>query len=103
MKDSADPFEGWALEEILKKALPAKNDIHGCLFFYLQDILRQFCQRISSLKLSIQLVHVNAKDLPRHLQLRQYLFDRIEVWFPSNSHLGRRWTVTFQCSEEKTA
>jgi hypothetical protein len=86
MKDSADPIQGWPIEEVIQKAPPAKNDIYGSLFFYLQDVLWQFCHQIGSLKLRIQLFQVDALKLPS--LLKQYgpdqcSFDRIEVHFSS--------------------
>jgi hypothetical protein len=85
MLDSADPLEGWPIDEIIQKAPPAKNDIYGSLFFYLQDILGRFCQQIGRLKSSIQRFQVDARKLPsivEHGEMGQCSFDRIEVRFP---------------------
>ena len=85
MLDSADPLEGWPIEEIIEKAPPAKNDIYGSLFFYLQDVLGLFCRRLGKLKVSIQLFQVDARKLPSIIQrdeMDQCLFDRIEVGVP---------------------
>ena len=82
MKDSADPLEGWPINEIMQKAPPAKNDIYGSLFFYIQDVLWQFCHQIGKLKVSIQLHHADALELPGIIQrnkMGQKSFDRIEV------------------------
>ena len=84
MMDSADPAEGWPIDEIIQKAPLAKNDLYGSLFFYLQDVLWQFCHRISRLKVSIQLSQVDALKLPsivEQYKRGQCLFDRIEVRF----------------------
>ena len=82
MLDSADPLEGWPIEEIIQKAPPAKNDIYGSLVFYLQDLLGLFCHRISRFKLSIQLFQVDARKLPSIVEregMKKCSFDRIEV------------------------
>ena len=87
MLDSADPLEGWPIEEIIEKAPPAKNDIYGSLFFYLQDVLGLFCRRLGKLKVSIQLFQVDARKLPSIIQRDesdQCLFDRIEVGVPKS-------------------
>lgn len=85
MLDSADPLQGWPIDEIIRKAPLAKNDMYGSLFFYLQDILWRFCHQISRLKLSIQLSQVDALKLPsivEQYKMGQSSFDRIEVRFP---------------------
>ena len=85
MLDSADPLEGWPIDEIIQKAPPAKNDIYGSLFFYLQDLLWRFCHHIGRLKVSIQLFQVDARKLPsivEQYEMGQRSFDRIEVRFP---------------------
>ena len=85
MLDSADPLEGWPIEEIIEKAPPAKNDIYGSLFFYLQDVLAAFCHRIGRLKVSIQLFQVDARTIPsiaKREGMKQCSFDRIEVRIP---------------------
>ncbi|KAI9875688.1 MAG: hypothetical protein M1830_008116 [Pleopsidium flavum] len=82
LKDSADPLEGWPIDEVIQKAPPAKNDIYGSLFFYLQDVLSQFCRQIGRLRLSIQLFQVDALELPDILNqsvMGQGSFDRIEL------------------------
>lgn len=80
--DSADPLEGWPIDEIIQKAPLAKNDLYGSLFFYLQDVLWQFCHRINRLKVGIQLSQVDALKLPgiiEQYKTGQRSFDRIEV------------------------
>jgi len=82
MTDSADPMQGWPIDEVIQKAPPAKNDIHGSLFFYLQDVLWRFCHQIGSLKVDIQLFQVDALKLPSIVEqhrMGQCSFDRIEV------------------------
>lgn len=85
MLDSADPLEGWPIDEIIEKAPPAKNDMYGSLFFYLQDTLGLFCRRMGGLKVSIQLFQVDARKLPSIINrdgMDQCSFDRIEVGVP---------------------
>ena len=64
MEDQGDPLEGWPIDDIIDKAPPAKNDMYGSLFFYLQDLLGLFCRRMGRLKVSIQLFQVDARKLP---------------------------------------
>ena len=85
MEDQADPREGWPIDEIIDKAPPAKNDMYGSLFFYLQDVLGLFCRRMGRLKVSIQLFQVDARKLPSIIKrdgMDQCSFDRIEVRSP---------------------
>ena len=85
MLDSADPLEGWPIDQVFHKAPLAKNDVYGSLYFYLQDVLWRFCHQISRLKLSIQLSQVDALRLPSIIEqykMGQSSFDRIEVRFP---------------------
>ena len=82
MMDSADPLQGWPVDEIIRNAPLAKNDLYGSLFFYLQDVLWQFCDRISKLKVDFQLYQVDALRLPslvKQYGIGQHSFDRIEV------------------------
>ena len=87
MKDSADPIQGWQIEEVIEKVTLAKNDIYGSLFIYLQDILLQFCRCIHSHKVHFRLFQVDAVLLPKMLELPevgQCSFDKIEVIIQSN-------------------
>ena len=108
MLDSADPLEGWPIEEIVEKSPPAKNDIYGSLFFYLQDLLGRFCHRIGRLKISIQLFQVDARKLPSILEregMKQYSFDRIEVRdlsAKSTSKKRRREVTSLSCLNHVT-
>ena len=90
MKDSADPMQGWPIEEVIQKAPLAKNDIYGSLFYYLHNLLWQFCHQMDSLKINIQLFQVDALKLPSIFKqhgIGQYSFDRIEVQLSSFSFL----------------
>lgn len=61
----------------MKYAPAAKNDVYGAFFFYLRDILLEFCKRVQSYKMAFQLLAVDAVNLPNYL--RGATFDRIEV------------------------
>ena len=85
MEDQGDPLEGWPIDDIIDKAPPAKNDMYGSLFFYLQDLLGLFCRRLGGLKVSIQLFQVDAQKLLSIIKrdgMDQCSFDRIEVRIP---------------------
>ncbi|TKA65819.1 hypothetical protein B0A49_06244 [Cryomyces minteri] len=41
----------------------AKNNVYGGLFFYLQELLHQFCDRPGNIKVSFQLSHVDPTEL----------------------------------------
>ncbi|KAF2016823.1 hypothetical protein BU24DRAFT_366243 [Aaosphaeria arxii CBS 175.79] len=77
MKDDADPLDDWSYDEYIKSLRIARNDVYGAFFFYLRDLLLEFCTRVHSVSVSFQLLAVNAVDLPRYLNSQQ--FDRIEV------------------------
>lgn len=82
MYDSADPLAGWPLDEVMSKAPPAKNDIYGSLFFYLQDLLLHYCQRLREINVNFHLFCLDVVELPGALKkdgVKPYLFDRIEV------------------------
>ena len=82
MMDSADPSDAWPIEEVIKKAGPAKNDIYGGLYKYLADILEQFCTRLATLETKFHITQVDAMALERTLDLSgkpESSFDRIEV------------------------
>lgn len=81
MKDSADPLEGWPLDEVISKATLAKKDIYGSLFFYLQDLLSRYCRRLGAMSI-IHLFHLGAVNLPSSLKndgVSPCSFDGIEV------------------------
>ncbi|KAI9731728.1 MAG: hypothetical protein M1834_004517 [Cirrosporium novae-zelandiae] len=98
MFDSADPLQGWPIDEIVRKAPPAKNDMYGSLFFYVQDALQQFCQQIGRLDVSFKLFQVDALELPNIIKqygMGQHSFDRIEVSnIVDRGYLGLGATLT---------
>ncbi|KAF2174400.1 hypothetical protein K469DRAFT_756748 [Zopfia rhizophila CBS 207.26] len=78
MKDSADPFDGWDLGEVLQiHCGPASNDIYGKLHCFLTNLLSQFYGRVSRLEIHFELLNFDAESLPDHLEDRT--FSRIEV------------------------
>ena len=84
MKDSADPLEGWALEETLKMTGSPNNDLYGGLYNYLKDLFSQFSKRLSVLDVSFHLTQVDAADLLKLWNQHKEKgsgFDRIEVGF----------------------
>lgn len=83
MKYDADPLAGWPLREVFEMAMPATKDIYGSLFFYLQGEFRRFCEKIKTIKVSIQLFRSDGgRQLPDLLSkhgMGLFFFDRIEV------------------------
>jgi hypothetical protein len=78
MRDNADPLDGWSLKEVEDSSSgPAAADIYGKLFYYIRAVLRTFLLRLSGLQVSFQLFHMDASDLPDHLEGGS--FSRIEV------------------------
>lgn len=86
MLDSADPLEGWSMDEVMRKLPSAKNDIYGGLYLYLRDFLTRFCKKVADISFDVQMFHLDAVDLPgtfRKDGITENSFDRIEV---SRSH-----------------
>ncbi|KAK8172863.1 hypothetical protein BKA80DRAFT_319390 [Phyllosticta citrichinensis] len=82
MKDSADPLDGWLLDDVFRKTPTAKNDLYGGLFFLVRELLLDFCSKIHTLKISFTLLNINVIDLPKTLGIDLTLprsFDRIEA------------------------
>lgn len=78
--DSADPLEGWKASDVLteghKGGFPA-NDLYGALACHVEKILRDFCQQVTKVDLSIQLHQLDARELPKFLD--DFDFDRVDV------------------------
>jgi hypothetical protein len=77
-------------------ATAATNDWYGKLFVYLQDVVCKFLRRLKDVKVDLQLLNIDAKDLPDHLE--RDTFARIEVCTFSiqdlrNSHLEATMVV----------
>jgi hypothetical protein len=63
MMDSANPLEGWPIEDIMGMAPVAKNDLYGGLYHLVKGFL-QFCDGIALCPTRIQLLYVDAAELP---------------------------------------
>ncbi|KAG7443862.1 uncharacterized protein BT62DRAFT_934454 [Guyanagaster necrorhizus] len=85
VNDSANPFEGWDMDEIFKAGKDhgtTEDDLMGCLFFYVKDQLVEFSKRLRRFKVQIYSFNQDARDLPRTLKIHASFpksFDRIEV------------------------
>ncbi|KAF3387278.1 hypothetical protein F1880_000152 [Penicillium rolfsii] len=78
MMDNADPLHGWPLEEVLNtNSGAATADTYGKLFYYLRGLLRSFLDRVSNLKVSFKLLHLDAAVLSDDLDDNS--FSRIDV------------------------
>lgn len=78
MKDSADPFGGWSLDEVAATSSgPANADIYGKLFYYIHGLLRSFLNRLASLKTSFKLFQLDVAQIPGHIE--DDTLSRIEV------------------------
>ena len=78
MKDSADPFHGWNMAEVLRIPYgPAENDMYGKLFHFVKDLLSSFTRQVASRNIAFELFNTDAQELPKHLNNRK--FARIEV------------------------
>jgi hypothetical protein len=65
-----------------------REDIYGCLYFYLSEQLRMFADRLSRFRMNFRVFSFEARDLSRRIQqgaFEQYgipsskRFDRIDV------------------------
>ncbi|KAL4752900.1 hypothetical protein BDW72DRAFT_191664 [Aspergillus terricola var. indicus] len=82
MPDSADPFDGWKLSEILRSPYGAKNDLYGQLYLHVMRNFVTFCERLSTLKLNIYLWNAEPIDLARDMLLLHgnwQAYDRIDL------------------------
>ncbi|KAK2803070.1 hypothetical protein FQN50_007151 [Emmonsiellopsis sp. PD_5] len=82
MAEHADPLAGWELNEVLQSGHRARDDIYGHLYPHVRQKFRNFCERISRLKLSICLFKtelegfLDPNQAPKD-NVRSY--DRIEI------------------------
>ncbi|KAK0224510.1 hypothetical protein EDD85DRAFT_243310 [Armillaria nabsnona] len=85
LNDSANPFEGWNIDEIFKAGNDhgtTADDLIGCLFFYIKDQLVEFSNRLRRFKTQIYSFDQDARMLQRTLKSNAsfpQIFDRIEV------------------------
>jgi len=89
--DLADPLESWSISDVISagRAHGALNgDLYGCLYFYLQDQLRSFSERIRRFHVTFHLLEKDAVDLSRAIRIGRLStlglpssirFDRIDV------------------------
>jgi len=70
-------LSGWPIADVAATATSATNDWYGKLFVYLQDVVCKFLRRLKDVKVDLQLLNIDAKDLPDHLE--RDTFARIEV------------------------
>ncbi len=101
LHDSCDPLSGWRLEEVVSSGAQfgaPKSDIYGAFYYHLLSKLEGFCQRLSNMDITFQLLEYNASDLPHYLKTlprKQRLFDRIEVSnIVDRGYLGLERTLT---------
>ncbi|SJL18689.1 uncharacterized protein ARMOST_22288 [Armillaria ostoyae] len=85
LNDSANPFEGWNIDEIFKAGKDhgtTEDDLIGGLFFYIKDQLVEFSNRLRRFKIQIYSFDQDARMLQRTLKSNAsfpQIFDRIEV------------------------
>ncbi|KAF5374237.1 hypothetical protein D9758_004727 [Tetrapyrgos nigripes] len=89
LNDSASPYQGWdvpAIFEAGKAHGTTREDLIGCLYFYLKDQLLKFAYRLRSFKINISVVNCDALNLASRVRSgsipgipRTIAFDRIEV------------------------
>ena len=80
--DSAEPLDGWPIEEPIRMAKPAENDVYGGLHKHLRGIFQRFCSRLRAFNLYFHISQLDAVKLSSVLGLAtttQTSFDRIEV------------------------
>ncbi|KAI9810023.1 MAG: hypothetical protein M1827_006721 [Pycnora praestabilis] len=100
LHDSSDPLNGWRLEEVssgVQLGAP-KSDVYGAFYYYLLSKLKGFCERLSNIDITFQLLQYDASDLPHYLKTlpeKQRFFDRIEVSnIVDRGYLGLERTLT---------
>jgi hypothetical protein len=93
MYDNADPLNGWSAKDIEATSTGlATSDIYGKMYYYVRGVLEAFLGGMSSRAVALELLRVDASDLPTHLN--ENSFDRIEVSNISDAgYLGIHKTV----------
>ncbi|THU96978.1 hypothetical protein K435DRAFT_722257 [Dendrothele bispora CBS 962.96] len=89
LNDSASPFQGWDMNAVFEAGKAhgtTREDIFGCLYFYLKSQLRTFVNRLRSFNMTISLSDKDAVDLASLIRNDEIAgvpssitFDRIEV------------------------
>ncbi|KZP28089.1 hypothetical protein FIBSPDRAFT_917742 [Athelia psychrophila] len=89
--DLADPLDGWDLEAVVAagKACGAqREDLYGCLYFYLSGQLRSFAKRLKQFHITFHIFDRDARDLSKDIQSgalakcgvqKSARFDRVDV------------------------
>ncbi|KAF1831410.1 hypothetical protein BDW02DRAFT_531923 [Decorospora gaudefroyi] len=75
--DQANPMGGWSITDVYKTPWPTHRDEYGKLFAYLREEFETFFHRLTTLRVHLQLLNVDANVLPKLLTSKSY--DRIEV------------------------
>lgn len=91
--ESSDPLHSWPLNEVLRKAIPAKNDIYGGLYFHVRNMLERFCRRVLDHGAVLHLTMLDSTSLSQ--LLKSYCrnsFDRIEVG-PHHCVIFQFWSL----------
>jgi len=82
--DSANPLDGWPIEEIMGR-VPTKNDLYCGMYHLVEDVFRRFCDGTALRPTCFQLLHVDAMELAGMLARlskdQPLFFNRIEVNF----------------------
>lgn len=76
MDDKADPMNGWAIAAVDGVSWPASRDVYGKLYKHLEATLTRFVTALRNIRVSFDLLNVDVRDLPRHLD---GAYSRIEV------------------------
>lgn len=77
MVDNADPRAGWLEAEYRKHSLAARGDDFGAVFFYLLDLLVEFCECMRTAQVSFELFCTDAVDIGNYVNDKR--FDRVKV------------------------
>ncbi|KAJ5210551.1 hypothetical protein N7491_010358 [Penicillium cf. griseofulvum] len=92
MDDKADPLDGWPIREVAREQTMAKEDLYGKLYMYLRRVFQQFLDSLARTEIDIELLNVDAIQLPEILQKDKYA--RIEVSNITDAgYLGTRETL----------
>ncbi|KAI3049468.1 hypothetical protein CBS147353_11672 [Aspergillus niger] len=92
MNDQASPLDGWPILEVIQVPLQAKEDLHGKLYVYLEGVFGKFLDRLATVRVDFELLHVDAVKLPEILKMQKYA--RIEVSNITDAgYLGTRETL----------
>ncbi|KAJ5540860.1 hypothetical protein N7494_005936 [Penicillium frequentans] len=94
-KSVFEPVRGWSpqvVDEIRNGG--AENDIYGKLFFHLRQLLSNSLSRMSTMKNTIQILHMAPLDLPH--QLNGTTFDRIDTsWLADPHWYGMKTVISY--------